>query len=124
MRLSSSSGKPQRSHPRVHAARRRLNADELAQVVSDYEAGRSTTWLMQNYQLGKGTVLGILAERGVKMRGQGIPDALLQDAITLYASGLSLQRVATRLHCSAETVRQALIAAGVSLRARWDRGPA
>jgi DNA-directed RNA polymerase specialized sigma24 family protein len=73
---------------------------------------------MQTYGLGKGTVLGILEEHGVEMRGQGIADDRQQDAIDLYASGLSLKRVAACMDCSAETVRQALMAARVSLRPR------
>jgi hypothetical protein len=122
MRSTVVSGKPQRSRPRVHAARRRFSSNELAQLVADYQAGRSTTWLMRSYKVGKGTVLGILEEQGVKMRGQGIPDDRLQEAIALYTSGLSLKQVAAQLVCSAETVRQALMAAGVSLRAPWQRG--
>jgi hypothetical protein len=39
---------------------------------------------MQIYQLGKGTVLGILAECGVKMRGQGIPEDRLNQGIDLH----------------------------------------
>jgi hypothetical protein len=60
---------------------------------------------MRAYGLGKGTVLGILEEHGVKLRGQGITDDRLGEAIELYRSGLSLNRVAARLDCSAETVR-------------------
>jgi hypothetical protein len=78
---------------------------------------------MQTYQLGKGTVLGILAGNGVKMRGQGIPEDRLNEAIQLYRSGWPLKRVAAHFGCSAETVRQTLLAAGVPLRRQWERGP-
>jgi hypothetical protein len=121
-RLPDASDKPHRSRPLVHAARRRLSADERRQLTADYVAGHSTTWLMRTYQLGKGTVLNILAEHGVTMRGQGIADDRLNEAIALYKSGLSLKAVAARLDCSSETVRQALMAAGVQVRARWERG--
>jgi hypothetical protein len=57
---------------------------------------------MQIYQLGKGTVLGILAECGVKMRGQGIPEDRLNEAIDLYQSGWSLVRVGDHFGCSGE----------------------
>jgi hypothetical protein len=79
---------------------------------------------MQAYDLGKGTVLGILEERSVKMRGQGIHGDRLREAIDLYRSGHSLKSVADRMDCSAETLRQALMAAGVRMRARWERGQA
>jgi hypothetical protein len=81
------SGRPHRSHPLVHAARRRLNDTKRSQLAADYKAGRSTTWLMRKYQLGKGTVLGILAEHSVTMRGQGIPHDRLDEAIGLYKRG-------------------------------------
>jgi hypothetical protein len=54
-----------RQPDRIHAARKRLGSGVIEQLVSDYEAGSST------YGLGKGTVLGILDEQGVNMRGQG-----------------------------------------------------
>jgi DNA-directed RNA polymerase specialized sigma24 family protein len=77
---------------------------------------------MRRYHLGKGTVLNILAEQSVKMRGQGIPDDRRNEAIKLYKAGLSLRQVADRLDCSAETVRQVLMASRVLLRAPWERG--
>jgi hypothetical protein len=88
--------------PRVHDVRRRLTNEVIARLVHDYESGHSTTALMRTYQLGEGTVLGILAEHGVKMRGQGIPEGQVE-AIRLYIGGLSLKRVANRLDSSAET---------------------
>ncbi len=121
IRSPGASAKPRHSHPLVHAARRRLSADERGQLAADYEAGKSTTWLMRNYHLGKGTVLGILAEHGVKMRGQGIPDDRLREVIDLYKSGQSLMLVAEHIGCSGETVRQALLRAGLKLRKQWER---
>jgi len=108
---------------RIHAALKRLGPDVIQQLVIDYEAGHSATNLMQAYGLGKGTVLGILQEQGVKMRGQGIPDDRLGEVIELYKSGLSLMQISKRLDCSGETVRQALLAAEVRMRAKWERGP-
>jgi hypothetical protein len=48
----------------------------------------------------------------VKMRGQGIPDDRLAEAIELYKGGLSLMRISKQFGCSAETIRHALIGAG------------
>jgi DNA-directed RNA polymerase specialized sigma24 family protein len=108
---------------RIHAARKRLGPDSIQQLVADYEAGDSTTILMRTYGLGKGTVLAILEEQGVKMRGQGIPDDRLSEVSDLYSGGLSLMRISKKLDCSAETVRQALLRAGVTLRRQQERGP-
>jgi hypothetical protein len=76
--------------------------------------------LMRDYDLGKGTVLSILEEHGVKMRGQGIPEDRLGEVIELYGQRLSLMRISEQFACSAEAVRQALKLAGVKLRKPWE----
>lgn len=107
---------------RTHAIRRRLSPEQINQLAADYRAGRSTTWLMRTYRLGKGTVLRLLEEQGVEMRGQGVPTDRIDEAIQLYVTdGLSLMKIARRMGCSAETVRQALLAAEVQVRARPGR---
>jgi hypothetical protein len=121
--IRATSGRLHRSHPHVHAARRRLSDDERSRLAADYKAGRSTTWLMRTYDLGKGTVLSILNEQGVKMRGQGIPEDRLGEVSELYRSGLSLMWIGKKFDCSAETVRRTLLGAGVTLRRQWERGP-
>lgn len=78
---------------------------------------------MATYDLGKGTVLSILEQHGVKMRGQGVPKAQVEDVIRLYRSGQSLMQLSKQLECSAEAVRQVLLGAGVTLRKPWERGP-
>jgi hypothetical protein len=108
---------------RIHAAHKRLGPDVIQQLIRDYEAGHSTTTLMRVYGLGKGTVLGILEEEGVKMRCQGIPEDRLSEVIRLYRAGHSLMRLSAQFDCSSETVRLLLLRAGVSLRRPWERGP-
>jgi hypothetical protein len=76
---------------------RRLTADVRSQLATDYEAGRSTTWLMRAYHMGKGTVLKILAAQDVRMRGQGVPEDRIGEVITFYKGGLSLKAIAARL---------------------------
>jgi hypothetical protein len=71
---------------------------------------------MERYDLGKGTVLGILHRAGVTMRAQGLGPGDLPRAVALYESGLSLKRVAEQVACDAETVRKSLKAAGVQMR--------
>ena len=114
---------PAITRPRLHNVRKRLNSEDFAGIAADYQAGQSTIALVKTYALGKGTVLSILANQGVQMRGQGIPEGQLDEAIRLYIGGLSLKRVADRLGCSAETVRQTLLAAGVPLRRQLEHGP-
>lgn len=116
--------RPDRSAQRpIHAVRKRLSPETVQRLTAHYEAGRSTSWLMANYSLGKGTVLSILEQHNVKMRGQGIPEAQVEDVIRLYRSGHSLMQLSKQLDCSAETVRQVLLGAGITPRKPWERGP-
>lgn len=108
--------RPARAAPRIHAAERRLDDRVLRQLISDYVSGDPTTVLMERYDLGKGTVLGILHRAGTEMRNQGLEPGCLPRAIALYESGLSLKTVAEQITCDAETLRQALKAAGVHMR--------
>jgi DNA invertase Pin-like site-specific DNA recombinase len=106
----------------VHAVRKRLRSNAIEQLVADYESGHSTIELMRIYGISKGAVLNLLQQHEVNMRGQGVRAERLEEAIALYNSGLSLKAVAAQLNCSAETVRQTLLRAGVTMRARWERG--
>jgi hypothetical protein len=103
--------------PTVHIARRRLNASERNQPTADYESGRSTTWLMRTYHLGKGTVLNILAEPDVKTQGQGVPADRIEEQSSLTKEWVSLKAVATRMECSIAW-RRGLRASGAPVRGR------
>lgn len=109
------------SQPRVHATTRRLTTDVRMQLAADYRAGHSTPWLMRTYSLGKGSVLRILSDAHVEMRGQGLSDEQIVRAAKLYQSGSSLMALTRQFDASAETIRQALRAAGVQMRQRWER---
>lgn len=114
----------QRPPVRSHAARKRLGPELVEQLVRDYDAGESTAALCASYGLGKGTVLGLLAEWGAKMRGQGLPDDQLPEAKRLYLEqGLPIRKIGPRLGCSPDAVRLALLRSGVTLRKPWERGP-
>jgi hypothetical protein len=106
---------------RIHDARRRLSPEIIQQLIHDYEAGQSTPALMTTYGLGKGAVLRLLEEAGVQRRGQGQKNIQLEEAIQLYEQGWSLVNLAVRYDCNGETVRQALMGAGVKLRPRSGR---
>jgi DNA-directed RNA polymerase specialized sigma24 family protein len=50
-------------------------------------------------------------------------DEQLREAVRLYGEGWSLQRLAKRYSCDAETVRQRLRTVGVEMRQPWERTP-
>ena len=77
--------------------------------------------LMATHGLGKGTVLNLLRNAGVDLRGQGQRNIDLTEAIDRYRTGWSLVKLGAAYDCDAETVRKALRVAGVALRKPWER---
>jgi len=64
------------------------------------------------------TVASILRRHSEPLRRQGLSVDQVLLGSQLYAEGLSLERVADRFACDAETVRQAFIRAGLPVRPR------
>ena len=56
--------------PHTQQVDRRLSAETIAEPVQAYRNGVSTTQLRQRYELSQGSVIKILHEHGVEMRGQ------------------------------------------------------
>lgn len=77
--------------------------------------------LAERWDLHRTTVANHLRRRGVQLRREGLTSAAVTEALRLHEEGWSLQRLAERLVCDAETVRQALKRAGVLLRRPWER---
>jgi hypothetical protein len=59
---------------RIHRIDVRLGRDVLAQLVTDYESGASTTELQQRFGLSKGSILSILHDSCAKLRRQPLSD--------------------------------------------------
>ena len=75
-----------------------------------------TTQLTEKYGLSKASVLRLLHEAGAEMRRQPFSDQEVDDAVRLYASGLSVATVGSRLGAHPSKVWRALVARGVALR--------
>ncbi len=112
-------GRPARS-PRREGVR--LTEPQLQQLVCDYEAGLNMRPLARKYGIHRLTVAAHLRRAGVELRYQGLADDEIKAAAQLYRNGWSLQRLADRYDCTAETVRQALKAHSVTMRKPWERG--
>lgn len=72
--------------------------------------------LADEYGVAKSTILRILRESRVVVRRQSLTAEQVSEASQLYESGLSLSQVAEQLQVNQETMRVAIIAAGVMLR--------
>jgi hypothetical protein len=90
-------------------------------LVIEYEAGADMKALATRWDLHRTTVAGHLRQADVRLRRHGMPSERLDEAVRLYGEGWSCQRLAERYRCDDETVRQALLRAGVKLRAPWQR---
>lgn len=85
-------------------------------VALRYAAGETSTALAAEYDVAKSTILGILRAHNVVVRRQTLTVEQVSEAARLYESGLSLSQVAGRLDVNQETMRMAILKAGVTLR--------
>lgn len=85
-------------------------------MIERYEAGETSTALAEAYGVAKSTILGILRANSVVVRRQPLTPEQIGEAARLYESGLSLSQVAKRLGINQETMRVAIVDAGVALR--------
>jgi hypothetical protein len=99
----------------VHKLDERLDAETMAQIVAEYEAGGSSASIGALFSLSKRSVIKILREAGVKVRYPRMTEAELRRAITLYSSGSSLHEVGNRGR-DHSTIHKALKRHGVRMR--------
>jgi hypothetical protein len=97
---------------------RRLGQEQVGQLIHDYESGAESTELMTKYGLSKASVLKLLKTNGVEMRRQAMTPGQLESAISLYENGMALVTISKQVRAPRETVRRALVDAGVALRPR------
>lgn len=100
----------------VHKLAQRLDEETLSAIAADYAAGMTSTELRQTYQLGKGSVLRLLAESGVEMRRRSLEPEQLNQVVERYQAGLAIREVAAELGLPKTTVQDALRNAEVKMR--------
>jgi len=111
------------SLPEVQRVDRRLSAETIAELVQAYQDGASTPELRRRYDLSQGSVIKILHDHGVEMRGHGVADSDVPSAAALYRGGATLTQLGERFEVSPNAVRRALVRAGVVMRARGGSKP-
>lgn len=94
----------------------RLSPDAQAEVVRRYSSGETSTALAEDFGVAKSTILRILRENSVVVRRQSLTGKRVTMAKRLYESGLSLSEAADQMFVNQETMRVAIIGAGVELR--------
>jgi hypothetical protein len=73
---------------------------------------------MAAYGLSKSSVLKLLEARGVAMRRQAMTQDQIASSVKLYEEGVPLAAIMKELEVPRESVRRALISAGVQMRNR------
>ena len=81
----------------MHRIDRRLPAETIDELIQAYRKGTPTTQLRKRYCLSQGSVIKILHEHGVEMRGQGLADSDVSAAAELYRGGMTLAQLGNRL---------------------------
>ncbi|GAA2021896.1 hypothetical protein GCM10009819_00510 [Agromyces tropicus] len=114
--LASSGDFSRKLDPPTRRSWKRLGDEQRAHVVARYEAGETSTALATGYGVAKSTILSILRANSAVVRRQPLTAEQVSEAARLYESGLSLSQVAERLTVNQETMRVAILAAGVTLR--------
>ncbi len=107
---------PRELQPRVKRGWNRLRDETRNEVAVRYEAGDTTTQLAKDYGVATSTIIGILRAKSVVVRRQPLTPEQVSEASRLYESGQSLSQVAERLDINQETMRTAILKAGVVLR--------
>jgi hypothetical protein len=98
--------------------KRFLNAQDLTDIGTRYEAGETTQQVGNRYGISKSRVTSLLREQGITIRRQGLNDEHIREAATLYADGRSLAWLGARYGISHTTVASALRRQGIQLRSR------
>lgn len=97
----------------------RLNAQSRAELLDSYAAGVPVRELAERFRVHRGTVWALACRAGLAPRnGPELPQHVRDEAVDLYASGLSLLKVGRQLGIGDETVRTAVLASGGTLRPR------
>jgi transposase-like protein len=102
--------------PRTKRAWNRLSDLDRTAEATRYAAGETSTALAAEYGVAKSTILRLLRDNKIIVRRQPMRPEQVSEAGRLYESGLSLSQVAEKPKVNQETMRVAIIEAGVELR--------
>ena len=95
---------------------RRLPPAEIEELVAGYLAGGTAVVLAGKHSIHRTTVLALLERNRVSRRGRVLTPDHIEQAVSLYASGRSCASIGRELQVNPETIRQAMLKAGVAMR--------
>jgi DNA invertase Pin-like site-specific DNA recombinase len=122
-RIDGSEARPART-PRKRAinSERQLGSDRLDELLTRYATGASANAVAREFGISAPSVIRIVRKHGLDAHERLPSGEVVREAADLYASGLSLQKVADRVGVSKSTLRRALLEQKVVLRkSKLDR---
>jgi transposase-like protein len=95
---------------------RRLPPEEVEELVAAYLGGATALALAGKHSIHRTTVLALLERQQVSRRGRVLTRDHIKRAVSSYASGSSCASIGKQLRVNPETVRRALLKAGMAMR--------
>jgi lambda repressor-like predicted transcriptional regulator len=108
----------ERTVPTAKQVQHRLSPENTAELAAGYKAGATIRQLAQQYRVHRTTVMAILDRHSVPTRYRRLSLEQINEAVELYPQGWSLRKLSERYGTTDNTVRDALLAAGVQTRPR------
>jgi Helix-turn-helix domain len=88
----------------------------VAELVVRYAEGTSAHAVGLEFSISAASVMRLVRSHGLEPHDRMMSDEVVRAAAKLYASGLSLQRVADQVGTNKSTIRRALLDAGFTIR--------
>ncbi|WP_443451447.1 hypothetical protein [Glutamicibacter arilaitensis] len=82
---------------RVHKIKYRLTEAQIQDVLRRYEAGEASAAVGKALGISKTTVISLLNEHGITIRGHGLTDQQKKQASRLRQSGFTLNEIARQI---------------------------
>ncbi|MGL5823508.1 MAG: hypothetical protein ACRCYU_01390 [Nocardioides sp.] len=108
--------RPTPSSPQPHAMAQRMDDETRLRIADEYQAGVSPPLIGSRYGISRNSVMDIVAGLGVARRRPNMQPDQVDGAVDLYESGWSLARIGERLGFDPTTIRNRLLAQGVTMR--------
>lgn len=100
---------------------REFNEDELQEIVSLYQAGKSTRKIGEMFGVCKTTIANMLRRQGVNVTRSKVQARLDADeVIAMYKNEITAEKIAKQFGVNPQTILNCLRSHGVKIRSRWD----
>ena len=106
---------------RITQEQKRLTEEEIALLIKEYQAGKSTYALSDQFGCHRTTVSGILKKHGIKVTHCKSQEKLnIHDAIVMYENLHTAQEIADKYGVTRQLITKTLRTHGVKIRGRWN----